>query len=177
MRLRVSKGLWKNKGVVNIKISLIAAVGKNGELGLDNKLLWDIPEDMKWFRKQTEGKTVVMGRTTYESIGKPLPRRKNIVLSRNPHLGLPDSVIVLPSVLAVMKEFRHEDEIVIIGGSQIYEQFLPSVDTVYLTRVAQSYEADTFFPGMLWKDWDLIHYQKGSGTDGVEYGFYTYERK
>ncbi len=156
---------------------MIAAVGRNGELGLDNKLLWDIPEDMKWFRKHTEGKTIVMGRTTYESIGKPLPHRKNIVLSRNPHLGLSDNVTVLPSVLAVMKEFRNEDEIVIIGGSQIYEQFLPSVDKVYLTRVAQSYEADTFFPEMDWKDWELVQYQKGSGDTEVEYGFYTYERK
>ena len=98
-------------------ISLIAAVGKNLELGLDNKLIWHIPEDLKYFKEVTTGKTVVMGRKTFESIGRPLPNRKNIILSRN------DILIDGAQVVRNFKEVLNQDDVFIIGGESIYKLF------------------------------------------------------
>ncbi|WP_145475512.1 dihydrofolate reductase, partial [Staphylococcus hominis] len=103
-------------------ISLIAAIGQNNEIGLDNKLLWNIKEDMNWFRKHTKHKVVVMGRKTYESIGKPLKGRVNVVLTRNPDYNPHPDVLVRKDISEITFEFRNELEVMVIGGETIYKQ-------------------------------------------------------
>lgn len=128
-------------------ISLIAAIGKNRELGKDNKLLWHIPEDMKRFKNLTTGHVVIMGRKTYESIGKALPNRINIVITKDRNYHAPNCTIVhsLDEAIHIAKE-KEKDEIFIIGGGQIYQQTMPYVDRLHLTVIDASADADTFFP-------------------------------
>lgn len=130
-------------------VSLIAAIGKNRELGKDNKLLFNISKDMAHFKEKTTGHTVIMGRKTFESIGRPLPNRTNIVITRDSSFMLHDSnVKVVHSVeqaLELGKKVEH-DELFIIGGAQIYKEFLPYADKLYLTIVDKEVGADAFFP-------------------------------
>lgn len=127
-------------------ISIIAAIGKNRAIGKDNKLLWNIPEDMAHFKEKTTGHTVIMGDKTYQSIGRPLPNRKNIVLSLDEKfeaLGCE----VRHSLDEVLSEYKNSDEeVFVIGGGMIYKLSLPHADKLYLTIVEDSPEADTFFP-------------------------------
>lgn len=132
---------------MNTKISIIAAIGKNRELGKDNKLLWHIKEDLQHFKKITTGHPIIMGQKTFESLGKPLPNRTNIVLTldKNYH---PAGVVIALSMdeaLAAAKRANSE-EIFFAGGGQIYRQALPLADRLYLTLVDIEKEADTFFP-------------------------------
>lgn len=124
-------------------ITLIAAIGKNREIGKDNKLLWNIPEEMKVFVKHTKGKTVLMGRKTFESIGsKPLPNRTNIVISRS--LPAADGVIVYSSVTDAIKDYP---DVVVMGGEQIYRECLPIADELIISHVQMSFpDADSHFP-------------------------------
>ena len=122
-------------------INLIAAVGKNFELGLGNKLIWNIPEDLQYFKELTTGKTVVMGRKTYESIGKALPNRENIVLSTKKILM--DNVIVINNYKDIL---NIKKDIFIIGGESIYKLFLSYADNIYLTEIDDEKDADSYFP-------------------------------
>lgn len=128
-------------------ISIIAAIGKNGELGKNNKLIFHIPEDLKRFRELTAGHPVIMGRKTYQSIGKPLPGRTNIVVTRDENF-IPDGCVTVHSVEDALKKAREieKEEIFIIGGGEIYKEGLKFTDKLYLTLVEGSFEADTFFP-------------------------------
>ena len=127
-------------------ISIIAALGKNRELGKENKLLWRIPDDLKRFKQLTLGHPVVMGRKTFDSIGKPLPGRTNIVISRQ-GLVIKDAVVV-NSLEKALEKARALDqkEIFVIGGASIYESVLPHADQLYLTLIDDEKEADVFFP-------------------------------
>lgn len=131
-------------------ISLIAAIDSNRALGLNNQMLWHLPADFAWFRQHTLTKPVIMGRKTYESIGKALPNRLNIVLSRKP-LELTDAVVVhsLDEAQAVAQRASEISEIMVIGGADIYAQFLPLADRLYLTHVEAVLCADAFFPEYL----------------------------
>lgn len=131
----------------NPRVSIIVAAADNGAIGKDNKLLWNIPEDMKRFREVTSGHTVIMGRKTYESIGRPLPHRTNIVISGNPELKI-EGCIVCNSLEEALKKGKEteRDELFILGGSSIYRQSIPYSARLYLTRIKGSYEADSFFP-------------------------------
>ncbi len=124
-------------------ISIIAAIGKNRELGIDNKLIWDIPSDLKFFRKTTSGHTVLMGRKTYESIGRPLPKRRNIVISRDTELKI-ENVEVYNNIDEALKNIT--EEVFIIGGENIYSQFIDKADKLYITEIEESYDADAYFP-------------------------------
>lgn len=130
------------------RLSIIAAIGKNGELGKGNKLLWHIPEDMKWFRETTRGHPVIMGRKTYESIGRPLPKRDNIVITRD-RVWNDTGVFVkysLDEAVAFARE-RDREEVFVIGGGEIYKQAIEYVERLYLTIVHADFpDADTFFP-------------------------------
>ncbi len=132
-----------------MKVSLIAAIGKNRELGKGNSLLWNVPEDMKHFRDTTRGHTVIMGRKTYESIGRPLPNRVNIVVSRSVDYKVPEGVlkaIFIEEALEIARKLE-QSEIFIIGGAQIYALALPYADKLYLTVVDKEFpDADAFFP-------------------------------
>ena len=125
-------------------VSIVAAVADNGAIGKDNSLLWHISEDMKFFRELTVGGTVIMGRRTYESIGRPLPRRRNIVISRQ--MQPCPGIEVFPSMEEAVKAATDE-KCFIIGGGEVYRQAMPSAEKLYITRVHVSPDgADTFFP-------------------------------
>lgn len=151
-------------------ISLIAAVGNNLELGLNNKLIWNIPEDLKYFKQITTDKTIVMGRKTYESIGKPLPNRKNIVLSKK-SVKI-DGVLVVNDYKDILDL---QEDIFVIGGQSIYELFLPFADNIYLTEIEESSEADSYFPNF---DRELYKKEivKRSNFKNINYSFVIYKK-
>ncbi len=128
-------------------VSIIAALGKRNELGRDNKLPWYIKEDLAHFKKITSGHTVIMGRKTYESIGKPLPNRLNIIITRNKNFHALNCVVLhdLNEALEFAKS-RNEKEVFIIGGSAVFAQGMDKADKLYLTIIDGEFAADTFFP-------------------------------
>ena len=127
-------------------LSLIAAIGHNNELGKDNHLLWDLPADMKHFRDTTRGHAVIMGRKTHESIGRPLPNRRNIVITRDMNYAR-EGVEVVHSIEEALELFKDTDEEVFnIGGAEIYKAGMPFANKLYITHVGSSFEADSFFP-------------------------------
>ncbi|MDI9517985.1 MAG: dihydrofolate reductase, partial [Bacillota bacterium] len=123
-----------------MNISIIAAIGKNRELGIDNKLIWDIPSDLKFFRKTTSGHTVLMGRKTYQSIGRPLPNRRNIVITRDKNLKI-DGVEIYNDIKTALKNIN--EDLFIIGGENIYSQFIDKANKLYLTEIEEEFDADT----------------------------------
>ena len=130
-----------------MEISMIVAIGNDGQIGLNNSLLWHIKEDLQNFKKTTLGRHILMGRRTYESIGRPLPGRTSIVLSRKEG-SYPEGVLTAKTLkegLALARE-RGEKELFIIGGGEIYKESLKLVNKIYLTQVDYSGQADTFFP-------------------------------
>ena len=152
-------------------INIIAAVGKNLELGKDNKLIFAIPEDLKYFKEVTTGKTVVMGYNTYKSIGKALPERKNIVLTKKDIIL--DNVFVCNDYEDILSL---KEEVFVIGGEQIYKLFLPYADNLYLTEIDKTEEADTFFP-----EFDKSLYDKETikenSYNNLNYKFVIYKRR
>lgn len=130
-----------------MKISLIAAMAKNRVIGANNQMLWHLPADFAWFREHTLGKPVVMGRKTFESIGKALPNRKNIVLSRQPDFAAEhQELTVVDSLSAAIHAAGDVPEVMIIGGDSIYQQALADATHLYLTFVDATLEGDAFFP-------------------------------
>jgi dihydrofolate reductase len=127
------------------KYSMIAAVSENNVIGKDGQLPWHIPEDLQRFKKLTTGHTLVMGRKTYDAIGRPLPDRRTIVLSKDKDLKIEGSTVA-HSVEEVLELTKEEKEVFIAGGAEIYEQFMPYVSKIYLTIVHSDFEGDTYFP-------------------------------
>jgi len=134
-----------------MKISLVAAVAKNGVIGADGGLAWKISDDLKWFKKVTMGMPIIMGRKTFESIGKPLSGRDNIVVTRSPAFD-PGGVFIARNIAAALRLARAcalksgADEVCIIGGGEIYAQTIDLADRIYLTRVDAKLEGDVYFP-------------------------------
>lgn len=145
-----------------MRVSLIAAVARNGVIGRDGRLPWHLPADLKRFRRLTTGHHVIMGRRTFESIGKPLAGRTNLVLSRDPALR-PFGVEVLRSLEEALQlaKRRGEEEAFVIGGSEVYRRALPLADRIYLTRVGADVEGDVRFPSLDPGEWtektDEVH--------------------
>ena len=136
-------------------ISIIAAVAENRAIGIHNRLPWHLPADLKYFRNKTLGHHVIMGRKNYQSIGKPLPQRTNIVITRDPGFDAPGCVVV-NSIDAALAAADGDPEVFIIGGAGIYAQSLPFADRLYLTLVHHSFEGDTYFPELEWAQWKEI---------------------
>lgn len=136
-------------------ISIIAAIAKNGVIGKDNRLPWHLPADFKHFKDKTLGKPVIMGQKTFESIGKPLPGRKNIVLSLDKNFS-PSGCIVARSVEDALKAAGDVEEVMICGGASVYKQFLPLAHKLYLTLIDEYCDGDAFFPEFNWSDWQEI---------------------
>lgn len=149
-------------------ISMIAAVGKNLELGKNNDLIWHFKEDMKFFKKTTMGHPVIMGRKTFESLPKALPGRKNIVISANPEYKA-DGAEVVTSVEEAIKLAETEDtDAFVIGGGRIYTEFLPYADNLYLTEInAECPDADTYFPDFNKSDYikEIVNFYDVDGTE------------
>ena len=128
-------------------LSIIVAKAKNNIIGKDNKLIWDLPEDLKHFKEITTGHTIIMGRKTFESIGRVLPNRKHIVFSQNPDFKVDDeNVEVVHSLLEIQSLIEAEEEAFVIGGAMIYNLLMPYVDKMYVTQINKEFEGDTFFP-------------------------------
>lgn len=129
-----------------MKISVIVARTQNKVIGKDNQMPWHLPVDLAWFRQNTLGKPVIMGRKTYESIGRLLPKRPNIILSRSGfEVEGAYSTTSLEQAVELAKSFANTDEIMIIGGGELFKQALPMADTLYLTEIQAEIEGDTFF--------------------------------
>jgi dihydrofolate reductase len=158
-------------------ISIIVAIAKNNVIGANNQLIWHISEDLKRFKALTTGHCVVMGRKTFESIGKPLPKRTNIVISRKKEFII-EGCIVVSSFDEAISVCGKDEEIFIIGGGELYRQALPVANKLYLTLVHKYFEGDTFFPEIDFKQWHEVHRENGkpTETDGLEYTFVNYER-
>lgn len=142
-------------------ISLIAAVATNNVIGLDKKLLWHIPEDLKHFKETTMGHHILMGKTTYESIGRTLPGRTNIILSSDKNFKVPGGHVFGDIDSAIgFAENTGEKELMIIGGGSIYKLFLPIADKIYLTRVLKEYQGNVTFPEIDMNDWKETKIEK-----------------
>ena len=132
-----------------MKLTLIAAMDEHGLIGKDNQLPWHISADLKFFKQQTMGKPVLMGRKTCESLPFPLPGRRNLVLTRNPEFTM-EGFECIADLNGV-----NEDEVMVIGGSSIYQWLLPQADRLILTRIKHSFTGDTWFPEVNWDEWQL----------------------
>ncbi len=159
-----------------MKIAMIAAMAHNRVIGKDNQMPWHLPDDLKHFKAVTMGKPVVMGRKTFESIGRPLPGRQNIVISRNPDLKI-EGVTCVTSFDAAKHAAGQCDELMVIGGGQLYGELLPVADILYLTEIALDVDGDTHFP--LWNpnEWDETELGKGISDKGLGYRFVKLIRK
>lgn len=162
------------------KISIIVALAKNRAIGKNGDLIWHLSNDLKHFKEVTSGHTVIMGYKTYASLPgkKALPKRRNIIISS--HLTeAPEGFEVANSILDTMKMVYNEEEVFIIGGGMIYEQFLPMADLLYLTKIDKDYEADTFFPIINYDRYNLIDLKVIDDDPQIDcsYRFETWERK
>jgi len=160
-------------------LSAIVAISANNVIGKDNELPWYLPADLKYFKKTTLGHPVIMGRKSYESIGRPLPKRTNIVLTRDPYF-ISSGILIAHSLSEAtsLAEELESDEVFIIGGATIYEGSLPFLDRMYITEVHEEFEGDTFFPEWNREEWKLIleeHHQSDE-KNKFNYSFKIYER-
>lgn len=162
-------------------LSLIAAVARNRVIGKDNQLLWHLPEDMRYFRKTTRGKPVIMGRKTWESLPeafRPLPGRLNIVVSRAPGYNAPGATLAgsLEEAIEAAGAGADAEEVFIIGGAQLYRQALPLAARLYLTEIAADFEGDVFFPAIPPGEWKETSRETQRDASGLEFSFVVYQR-
>lgn len=159
-----------------MKLSVIVAMTEERVIGNQNQLPWHISEDLKRFKQLTMGKTVIMGRKTFESIGKPLPGRTNVVISRNRSFQAP-GVKTASDLESALSVHREEDEVFVIGGSSLYETALPKADRIYLTMVHKGYDGDVHFPDVnLKKLFGLRKEGSGVTSEGIPYTFFVGDR-
>ena len=161
-------------------MNLIVAVDKNWGIGKNNKLLVSIPSDMKFFRSETNGKVVVMGRKTLESFpnGMPLKNRTNIVLTRDQNYHVKDTIVVhdIPELLEELKKYP-DDQIYVIGGGKVYEELLPYCNVAHVTKIDFAFEADTYFPNLdQMEEWEITATSDEQTYFDLEYSFVKYER-
>ena len=160
-------------------LSIIVAKAKNNIIGKDNKIIWNLPEDVKHFKELTTGHTMIMGRKTFESLGEVLPNRKHIIFSQNPDFKVKDeNVEVVHSLLQIQDLIEGEEEAFIIGGAMIYNFLMPYVKKMYVTEINEEFEGDSFFPKINVDTWKEVERQKGikDEKNNLDYEFVTYER-
>jgi dihydrofolate reductase len=159
-------------------ITLIVAMGKNREIGKENQLLWHLPKDLKRFKELTSGYPIIMGRKTYESIGKPLPNRTNIVISRK-NDWFEEGILIVGSIKEAVKFAKKiDEEVFVIGGGNIYEQTIDLADKLEVTLVDAVLDADTFFPKINEKVWQKTNeeYHQKDEKNEFDFCFQTFER-
>ena len=158
-------------------ISIIVAASENGVIGVNGNLPWRLSDDLRHFKAVTMGKPIVMGRKTWDSIGRPLPGRQNIVITRQAGFVAPGCTVV-PSTKEAVAAAGDAEEIMVIGGSQVYASFLSGADRVYLTRVHAEIEGDAYFPPLDQVAWRLVSDERHAADDRNEfdYSFRLYER-
>jgi dihydrofolate reductase len=158
------------------RLSLIAAVASNGVIGSNNTLPWQLPEDLKRFKALTLGHPIVMGRKTHESIGRPLPGRRNLIVSRKPDYRAEGCEVVASLVQALAACEGTTDEIFVIGGAQIYVEALPLAHRLYLTEIRRDFPGDARFPAIDAGDWRETAREPQVSSGGLAFAFVTYDR-
>ena len=166
-----------------VRLAIIVAAAENGVIGRNNALPWHLSEDLKYFKRMTMGKPIVMGRKTYESIGRPLPGRTNIVISRDPGFRAEGTTTVcsLEGALALSRDIALIDgceELVVIGGAEIYKAAIPLADILYITEVHAPVEGDARLPKIDWHNWREIgrEHHRAVSPNPYDYSFVVYER-
>ena len=161
-------------------LSIIVAVAENNVIGKDNKLIWHLPEDLKRFKKLTTGHTIIMGRKTFESLGRVLPNRKHVILCNDMEMNIEDENVEVLEDISMLKEYiDSEEEHFIIGGATIYKLLMPYASKIYLTLIHEEFNGDVYFPEIEEKDWKVIDRQQGlkNEENPFEYEYITFERK
>ncbi len=166
-----------------IRLAVIVAAAENGVIGRNNALPWHLPQDLRYFKRVTMGKPIVMGRKTFESIGRPLPGRTNIVITRNPDFTAEGVRVVasLDEALRLAGDIARIDgaqELVVIGGVEIYKASIPRADRLYITEVHASVKGDAFLPEIDWEHWREVGREHHGASDAnpYEYSFVVYNR-
>ena len=160
-------------------LSIVVAKAKNNIIGKENKLIWHLPEDLKHFKEITTGHTIIMGRKTFESLGRVLPNRKHIIFSQNPDFKVNnENVEVVHSLLQIQDLIEGEEEAFVIGGAMIYNLLMPYVTKMYVTEIDKDFEGDTFFPKINPYIWKETSREKGKKDEknNLDYEFVTYEK-
>ena len=172
--------LLKKKAIPNASnLTIIVAAAENDAIGKHNKLIWHISDDLKRFKTLTSGHHIIMGRKTFESFPKPLPNRTHVVITRNSNYQVPEGVIVVNSLEAAIEASKNDQQPYIIGGGEIYKQAILLADKIEITRVHESFPADTFFPKIdstIWKETNAVFHKKDEKNE-YDFTFLTYERK
>lgn len=160
-------------------LSIIVAVAKNNVIGKNNQLIWHLPEDLKRFKEITSGHTIIMGRKTFESLGRVLPNRKHIILCNDADLNINDeNVTIVDDINRLGEYINKEEENFIIGGATIYKLMLPKVDKLYITKINQEFDGDVYFPEISEENWKITQRVKGKKDEKnpYDYEYITYEK-
>ena len=159
-------------------VTIVVAIGENNAIGKNNELLWYLPKDLRHFKTITKGHTVIMGRKTFESVGKPLPNRRNIIITRNTDLAI-EGTEVVHTIEEALELCKQDEEVFIIGGAEIYKMAMQHTDKIYLTVVHEHFEADAFFPEIDHNLWLETASEKHLPDDknNLSFTFSTLERK
>lgn len=161
-------------------LSTIVAIANNNVIGKDNKLIWHLPEDLKRFKQITTGKNIIMGRKTFESLGRVLPNRKHIILCNDIEMTIDnENVEILDDISKLDKYINSEEENFVIGGATIYKLLMPYVNKLYITKINEDFEGDVYFPEIKETEWKEISKEKGPRNDEnpYDYEYITYIRK
>lgn len=160
-------------------LSIIVAVAENNVIGKDNQLIWHLPEDLKRFKQLTTGHTIIMGRKTFESLGRVLPNRKHVVLCKSNKLEIQDeNVEVISDIKLLDRYIQSEEESFVIGGASIYELLMPYVNKMYITKIHQDFEGDVYFPKVNEEEWRITLKENGlkDEKNPYDYEYINYER-
>ncbi len=161
-------------------LSIIVAKAKNNAIGKNNQLLWHLSDDLKRFKKFTTGHTIIMGRKTFESLGRVLPNRKHIVFTQNPDFKVDDeNVEVVHSMLQIQEYIENDEEAFVIGGAVIYNLLMPYVKKMYITEIDKEFDGDVFFPRIDEEKWKEVSREKGpeDAENDFTYTYVTYEKR
>jgi dihydrofolate reductase len=158
-------------------LSIIVAIGENRVIGKNNQLIWHLPADLKRFKQLTMGHAMIMGRKTFESIGKALPGRTTIIITRDKHYSKADCLIA-DSLSNALELCKDDNEVFIIGGAQIFEQAIPLTDKIYLTQIHRSFDGDVFFPALDDHQWKVVSKEdhQADEKNKYDYSFIDYTR-
>jgi len=161
-------------------LSIIVALAENNVIGKDNKLIWHLPEDLKRFKRLTTNHTIIMGRKTFESLGRILPNRKHVILCNDMEMNIDDENVEILEDISMLKEYvDSEEEHFIIGGATIYKLLMPYASKLYLTLIHEEFDGDVYFPEIEEKEWKIIDREKGlrNEENPFDYEYITFERK
>ena len=156
-------------------VSLIVAVAKNGVIGVNNTLPWHLPEDLKRFRALTTGHHIIMGRKTYDSLGRLLPGRTTVIVTRNPDYQV-EGAIVVHSLEEAIQVCGNDNEAFLIGGAELYKDGLKLANKLYLTEIDAEFEGDAHFPAFNQSEWRLIEQESHTSENGLGFSYKTYQR-